>query len=114
MDEKFSLGFDVVDRKETHQLQRKLGLDANPWRTFPRIISSYYYLKQPDVLEQLRAACKQPRGTAQLPWGLLIVDEVHNLMPSSYGDDADLAKMLRIISRQVFRRHPQPESRSRL
>lgn len=98
MDEKFSLGFDVVDRKETHQLQRKLGLDANPWRTFPRIISSYYYLKQPDVLEQFRAACKQPRGTAQLPWDLLIVDEVHNLMPASYGADSDLAQMLRIIS----------------
>ena len=55
MDEKFSLSFDVVDRRETHQLQRRLGLDANPWRTFPRIITSYHYLKQPDVLEQFRS-----------------------------------------------------------
>ena len=39
---------DLIDRAETHAVQRRLGLDANPWRTFPRIIASYYYLRQPD------------------------------------------------------------------
>lgn len=95
---KFSLSFDVVDRAETHALQKRLGLDANPWRTFPRIITSYHYLRQPDVLEQFRAACAQPEGSAQLPWDLLIVDEAHNLMPSNFGEDSDLSKMLRAIS----------------
>lgn len=95
---KFSLSFDVVDRAETHALQKRLGLDANPWRTFPRIITSYHYLRQPDVLEQFRAACAQPEGSAQLPWDLLIVDEAHNLMPSNFGEDSDLSKMLRSIS----------------
>ena len=47
MKTKFSLNFDLIDRAETHALQRRLGLDANPWRTFPRIIASYYYLRHP-------------------------------------------------------------------
>jgi superfamily II DNA or RNA helicase len=38
-----------------------------------------------------------PPVTAQLPWDLLIVDEAHNLMPSNFGDDSDLTKMLRSI-----------------
>ncbi|MBN1204830.1 MAG: DISARM system SNF2-like helicase DrmD [Myxococcaceae bacterium] len=96
--EKFSLGFDVVDRQETYKLRKRLGLDANPWRTFPRIITSYHYLRQEDVLREFDAACKQPEGTAQLPWDLLIVDEAHNLMPASFGDDSDLTKMLRWLS----------------
>jgi superfamily II DNA or RNA helicase len=98
MKTKFALSFDVIDRAETHGLQKRLGLDANPWRTFPRIITSYHYLRQPDVLEQFRAACRQPEGSAQLPWDLLIVDECHNLMPSNFGEDSDLSKMLRAIS----------------
>ena len=98
MKAKFSLSFDVIDRAETHALQKRLGLDANPWRTFPRIVTSYHYLRQPDVLEQFRAACQQPEGSAQLPWDLLIVDECHNLMPSNFGEDSDLSKMLRAIA----------------
>jgi superfamily II DNA or RNA helicase len=98
MEEKFALRFDVIDREETHELQKRLGLDANPWRTFPRIVSSYHYLRQPDILEQFHAASKQQEGLAQLPWDLLIVDEAHNLSPSNFGDDSDLSKMLRTIS----------------
>lgn len=98
MRDKFSLGFDLVDREETHALQKRLGLDANPWRTFQRIVASYHYLKQPDVLERFRAACRQPEGSSLLPWDLLIVDEAHNLAPSNFGDDSDLCEMLRLIS----------------
>jgi hypothetical protein len=101
MRDKFSLHFDVVDRIETHDLQRKIGLDANPWRTFPRIVCSYHYLKQADILEQFRATCEPPSAgpvSAQLPWDLLIVDEAHNLMPSNFGEDSDLVQMLRQIT----------------
>lgn len=102
MRDKFSLTFDLVDRAETFALQKRLGLDANPWRTFPRIIASYHYLRQPDVLARFLATC-QPQDpaagqTVQLPWDLLIVDEAHNLMPSNFGEDSDLARMLRTIS----------------
>lgn len=98
MKSKFALSFDLIDRTETHNLQKRLGLDANPWRTYQRIITSYHYLKQPDVLEQFRTTLQQPEGSAQLPWDLLIVDEAHNLMPSNFGKDSDLSKMLRFLA----------------
>lgn len=96
--EKFSLAFDLVDRAETEALRRRLGMDANPWRTFPRIIASYYYLRQPDVLEEFLTSCRVPEGSPRLPWDLLIVDECHNLMPSPFGEDSELTKMLRLIA----------------
>jgi superfamily II DNA or RNA helicase len=96
--DKFSLAFDLVDRAETNALRRRLGMDANPWRAFPRIIASYHYLRQPDVLEHFTTACRAPEGSPHLPWDLLIVDECHNLMPSPFGDDSDLTNMLRLIA----------------
>ena len=96
--DKFSLHFDLIDRAETHKLRKRLGMDANPWRSFGRIIASYHYLRQEDVLEQFLAACRSPEGSPHLPWDLLIVDECHNLMPSSFGDDSDLCRMLRILA----------------
>jgi superfamily II DNA or RNA helicase len=97
---KFSLTFDIVDRPETHALRRRLGMDVNPWRTFPRAIASYHYLKQPDVLQDFLAVCQnQPQGSATLPWDLLIVDEAHNCMPSAAGEDSALSKMLTRIAR---------------
>lgn len=97
MHDKFSLSFDIVDRRETHQLRRRLGLDANPWRTFPRIITSYHYLRQADVLQQFLTTCRS-ENLARLPWDLLIVDEAHNLMPAAFGQDSELARMLATIS----------------
>ena len=102
--EKFSLSFDLVDRAETHRLRKRLGIDANPWRSFSRIISSYHYLRQEDVLEQFLSACHTPEGSPHLPWDLLIVDECHNLMPSAFGDDSDLCRMLRILAPQFEHR----------
>lgn len=102
--DKFSLSFDLVDRAETHALRRRLGMDANPWRAFSRIIASYHYLRQPDVRDQFLAACRTPEGSPHLPWDLLIVDECHNLMPSPFGDDSDLCEMLRLIAPQFEHR----------
>lgn len=102
--EKFSLPFDLVDRAETYALRRRLGMDANPWRSFGRIIASYHYLRQDDVLEQFLAACRTPEGSPHLPWDLLIVDECHNLMPSAFGDDSDLCRMLRLLAPQFEHR----------
>ena len=97
MDEKFALPFEVVDRPQTLKLQREQGLDANPWRAHERIIASYHYLKQPDVLEQFRGTA-EPREDGRLRWDLLIVDEAHNLSPASFGNDSDLASLLQVIA----------------
>lgn len=100
--DKFSLSFDMIDRAESVGLQRRLGPDANAWRAFPRAIASYHYLRQPDVREQFLSTCRTQEAlaghAAQLPWDLLIVDEAHNLMPSSFGPDSDLAETLRLIT----------------
>lgn len=97
LNEKFSLPFDIVDRPHALRLQRELGLDANPWRVHEHVIASYHYLKQPDVLEQFRSTA-EPGSDGLLRWDLLIVDEAHNLAPSSFGDDSDLSRMLQQIA----------------
>jgi superfamily II DNA or RNA helicase len=104
MRDKFSLSFDLVDRAETDALRKRLGMDANPWRSFSRIIASYHYLRQDDVLEQFLSACRTSDESPHLPWDLLIVDECHNLMPSSFGEDSDLCRMLRLIAPQFEHR----------
>jgi superfamily II DNA or RNA helicase len=96
--EKFCIQFDVMDRPRTMQLRRRLGLDANPWRSSQHIITSYHYLKQPDVLEDFLAACRVPEGSPHLPWDLLIVDEVHNLAPAAFGEWSGLSRMLRTVA----------------
>ena len=94
MAEKFALNFDLVDRPSTIALRQRLGPDANPWRTFSKIIASYHYLKQPDVLEEFRASSQTQPGSPNLPWDLLIVDEAHNLAPSPVGEESDLSRAL--------------------
>jgi len=49
------------------------------------------------VLEQFRAVA-EPGQDGTLRWDLLIVDEAHNLAPSSFGRDSDLSKMLQAIA----------------
>lgn len=95
---KFSMPFDVIDKDFTLRLKRTLGIDANPWRSCNRAVASYHYLRQPDVLEQFLSASRSPEGSPHLPWDLLIVDEVHNLMPAPIGDDSQLCQMLRHIA----------------
>ena len=102
--DKFSLRFEVVDRQATERLRRRLGMDANPWRSFSRLVASYHYLRQPDVLEQFLSACRTPEGSPHLPWDLLIVDECHNLMPSPFGEDSELCRMLRLVAPQFEHR----------
>lgn len=98
MKQKFALDFDSVDREATAALRRRMGMDANPWRTHPRIVASYYYLRQPDVLEEFLAFCRSNTDEARLPWDLLIVDEAHNLSPAPFGEDSDLSRMLAEIA----------------
>ncbi len=98
MREKFAIEFDEVDRHATNELRKRMGFDANPWRTFQKVVCSYHYLKQPDVLEQFCAASRTPAGSPHLPWDLLLVDEAHNCAPPAMGEESDLAKMLSVIA----------------
>ena len=98
MADKFALNFDLVDRPSTLALQQQLGPGANPWRSFSKVIASYHYLKQADVFEEFRAASQPQPGMPILSWDLLIVDEAHNLAPSSVGQESDLSRALGMIA----------------
>ncbi|MFW6118831.1 MAG: DISARM system SNF2-like helicase DrmD [Planctomycetota bacterium] len=106
MHEKFHVDFTIVDRNKTFELQRTLGMDSNPWSTYPRIITSQDYLRQRDVLSSFQAATRTfSRGDQSLlPWDLLIVDEAHNFSPSYYGDDSQRCRMLRELSKDFEHR----------
>src|ERR1700758_3327258 len=86
---KFSLDFEVIDSESTFQLRRRLGIDTNPWKAFPRIITSMDYLRMPDVLQQFLQAsgagadAEASRTTAHAAWDLLILDEAHHFAPQS-------------------------------
>lgn len=94
LESKFSLSFDVIDRPQTLEVRKRLGPDANPWRQFPRIITSYHYLRQADVLEEFRAAAQPHKDSPNLAWDLLIVDEAHNLAPAPLGKESELSRLL--------------------
>jgi superfamily II DNA or RNA helicase len=101
MKDKFNLEFTIIDSKEVFNIQKNLGMDANPWISTPRIITSMDYLRQPVVKDHflIGASRLQPEGSASLPFDLLIVDEAHNLSPSTYGDDSLRCQMLRDITK---------------
>ena len=96
--EKFCLNFDIVDRQSTFQLKKRLGWEANPWSTLSKVITSYHYLRQDDVLVDFKHATRNTVQSSRLPWDLIIVDEAHNLAPSPFGDSSDLYHLLRSIS----------------
>ncbi len=106
MREKFNLDFTVLDRDRIFQIQRTLGMDANPWLTTPRVITSMDFLRQPDVQEDFMTGVNklQRPETGSPAWDLLIVDEAHNFMPSATGTDSQRCRMLRTISPQFEHR----------
>ncbi len=100
---KFNLGFEVVDSDSTFQLRRRMGIDTNPWKAYPRIITSMDYLVMPDVLQQFLRASQVggEKGNGQIlahaPWDLLIVDECHHFAPTSGSRASQRTRMLREI-----------------
>ncbi len=100
MRDKFNLDFTILDSDQVYKVQRELGVDANPWKVSPRIITSMDYLKQPDVLQKFLTTSEQlsPEGSATLPWDVLIVDEAHNFAPSQYADSSYRCQMLMEIA----------------
>ena len=98
---KFNLDFEVIDSDTTFQLRRRMGIDTNPWKAFPRIITSMDYLRMPDVLQQFIQASDASDGTgrvpAHAPWDLLIADECHHFAPQSGNRASQRTRMLREI-----------------
>lgn len=84
MAEKFGLHFEIIDTAYVKELRRKRGVRANPWTSYPRLITSLDWVKTERPLHLLRnilpAEHTYPRA-----FDLLVIDEVHNVAPSATG-----------------------------
>jgi SNF2 family DNA or RNA helicase len=86
MRDKFGLEFRMIDSEAISNLRRKRGIHVNPWSHFPRLITSIDFLKRERPLRTFRETL--PAGdepTYPRAYDLLIVDEAHNVAPSSRG-----------------------------
>lgn len=81
MQEKFGLEFRIVDTEYVKRLRRERGLHANPWTSFPRLITSIDWAKQGEGLRLLRDALP-PHVSHPRKFDLLIIDEAHNVAPT--------------------------------
>ena len=87
--EKFGLQFDIVNSEYVRNLRRSRGLHANPWNQRVHLITSIDYIKREQpmrLFSELLPADGQP--TYPRAFDMMIVDEAHNVAPSS-GKDAD-------------------------
>lgn len=80
---RFGLDFRIVDSALFARLRRDRGVNANPWGHFPRLITSYPFLRRERNLRLFRDLLP-PDGRPAYPrtFDLLICDEAHNLAPS--------------------------------
>lgn len=82
MQEKFGLEFRIVDTDYIRRLRREHGIHANPWTSFPRLISSMDWMKSGEGLRLIKDALP-PRITYPRRFDILVVDEAHNVAPAA-------------------------------
>ena len=83
MRDKFGLEFRIVDSALMKCLRRSRGIHINPWKHFPRLITSIDFLKRERSLRLFREVLPA-EGERVYPrkFDLMIVDECHNVAPS--------------------------------
>lgn len=86
MRDKFGLDFRIVDSDLVRDLRRTRGTRANPWSSFPRLITSIDFLKRDRPL-RLFTETLPAGGEPSYPrrYDILVVDEAHNVAPSGSG-----------------------------
>jgi len=97
--EKFGLEFRIVDTDYVKRLRRERGLHANPWTSFPRLITSMDWAKQGEGLRLLRDTLP-PHASHPRKFDLLIVDEAHNVAPTvgRYAVESLRTRLVRLIA----------------
>ena len=98
MRDKFGLDFVVVNSARMADLRRTRGLNANPFRLFPRTIVSMAWLRSTRAQRLLREvyADADASPARRFAFDLLVVDEAHHVAPASpssgrlgYATDSD-------------------------
>jgi superfamily II DNA or RNA helicase len=98
--EKFGLEFRVVDTDYLRELRRSRGIHANPWTSFPRLITSMDWVKNKDPMRYMRDVVPLV-PTYPRKFDLLIIDEAHNVAPSgsaNYALDSLRTQAIRTIA----------------
>ncbi|KQV20866.1 MULTISPECIES: DISARM system SNF2-like helicase DrmD [unclassified Kitasatospora] len=86
MREKFGLDFVIVDSELMAKVRRSHGLNANPFRLFPRVIVSMAWLPSLRAQRLLRDVLADVRRTStarRFAFDVLVVDEAHHVAPAS-------------------------------
>lgn len=99
MIEKFGLDFRIVDTDFVKRLRRDLGVHANPWTSFPRLIASIDWVKQGEGIRLLRDTLP-PHPSFPRRFDLLIVDEAHNVAPTvgKYAIESLRTRLVRLLA----------------
>jgi len=99
MQEKFGLEFQIVDTEYVKRLRRERGLHANPWTSFPRLITSMDWAKQGEGLRLFRDALPA-HVTHPRKFDMLIIDEAHNIAPTvgCYAVESLRTRLVRLIA----------------
>lgn len=98
--EKFGLEFRTVNTGYIKELRRNRGIHANPWISFPRLITSMDWLKSGDPLRAMNKVLPV-RATYPRKFDVLIVDEAHNVAPpksANYALDSLRTRLIRTLS----------------
>ncbi|MYU31134.1 MULTISPECIES: DISARM system SNF2-like helicase DrmD [Streptomyces] len=86
MREKFGLDFVIVNSELMAKVKRSHGLNANPFRLFPRVIVSMAWLPSLRAQRLLRDVLTSVRSTStarRFAFDVLVVDEAHHVAPAS-------------------------------
>ena len=86
MRDKFGLDFVIVNSERMAELRRSHGLNANPFRLFPRVIVSMAWLRSPRaqrLLREVYADADHRRSARRYAFDILVVDEAHHIAPAS-------------------------------
>lgn len=99
MAEKFGLEFRIVDTDSVKRSRRERGLHANPWTSFPRLITSIDWAKQGEGIRLLRDVLP-PHPTFPRRFDLLVVDEAHNVAPTvgKYAVESLRTRLVRLLA----------------
>ncbi len=100
MQEKFGLEFRVVDTEYLRRLRREQGINANPWTSYPRLITSMDWMKSGEGLRLIKEVLP-PHMTYPRKFDVLIVDEAHNVAPAMatrYAIESQRTNLIRRIA----------------
>lgn len=100
MQEKFGLEFRIVDTEYIKRLRRERGIHANPWASYPRLISSIDWIKSGEGFRLLKDILP-PRVTYPRMFDILVVDEAHNIAPaaaSKYALESQRTRLVRLLA----------------